>query len=58
MNIKDTADIIWIIVILGVAAGGVAYLPEPTKTKLAQLGGLAFLLYLLVQVGKFLFTHG
>lgn len=58
MNIKDTADVIWILVVLLFAAGAVAWMPEPAKTKGAQLGGWAFLIYLVVQLGKFLLGHG
>lgn len=51
-------DILWVLVVLVVSGAFVAWGSEPLKTKLSQIGGVAFILWLLIQIIKYLVAHG
>lgn len=55
---KESLDILWVVVVLVVSGAYVAWGSEPLKAKLAQIGGVAFLLWLVIQIVKYLVAHG
>ncbi len=48
------AGIIWLVVVLVLAILVTIFAPEPAKSKGAQVGGIAFLLWILVKLFAFL----